>query len=159
MVRRWKKQPSQSDIGSVSWPPPIVTDFLVCFICFLFQLNLLVYQNTQLIALLLTLSLLSTAQQPQIILFIILVLSAFLQMSSSQLDFWEITHSWLDKPFDLIFCCWCLPLIGDMSDLCLTGCRLYGYHYRMKHKMEALEGQARGGGRRPRVPFASADQR
>lgn len=30
---------------------------------------------------------------------------------------------------------------------------------RMKHKMEALEGQARGGPRRPRVPFSSADQR
>jgi len=28
----------------------------------------------------------------------------------------------------------------------------------MKHKMEALEGQSRGGGRRNRVPFASADQ-
>merc|ERR1712127_1114414 len=34
----------------------------------------------------------------------------------------------------------------------------YGEIEEMKHKMEALEGQARGGGRRPRVPFTSADQ-
>jgi len=46
-----------------------------------------------------------------------------------------------------------LSPVTDFREAC---CRQY--ELGMKHKMEALEGQARGGGRRPRVPFTSADQ-
>merc|ERR1711874_942493 len=46
-----------------------------------------------------------------------------------------------------------LSPVTDFREAC---CRQY--ELGMKHKMEALEGAARGGGRRPRVPFTSADQ-